>query len=295
MDSMYENKEGAEMEIIIRDRWNGDPIYTAKDVENVLQAVTAAIGDGKSLSEADLSRADLSGADLYGANLYGANISGANLYGANLYGANLSGADLSRANLSRADLSGADLSGADLYWADLSRANLSRADLSGANLSGADLSRADLSRADLSGADLYGANLYGAKNITKYLTTPMYILLDQIGEIRAYKLVTAERTGPTYPSITYEVGKTYTESNFCTDESQQCAAGINLATLDWCLKGWRPGFRIFIASFKRKHGNDDNICVPIGSDGRFRVKSCKIVGEVDLVEIGFINEKGERI
>jgi hypothetical protein len=273
------------MEIIIRDRWNGDPIYTAKDVENVLQAVTAAIGDGKSLS-----RANLSGADLYGANLSRADLSRADLYGADLYGANLYGANLSRANLSGADLSGADLYGADLYGADLYGANLYGANLSRANLSGA-----NLSGANLSGADLYGANLSGAKNITKYLTTPMYMLLDQIGEIRAYKLVTAERTGPTYPSITYEMGKTYTESNFCTEESEQCAAGINLATLDWCLKEWRPGYRIFIASFKRKHGNDDNICVPIGSDGKFRVKSCKIVGEVDLVEIGFINEKGERI
>ena len=198
------------MEIIIRDRWNGDPIYTAKDVENVFQAVTEAIGRGKSLS-------------------------------------------------------GADLSGATLYGANLSRADLSR------------------------------ANLYGAENISKYITSPLYMLLDQVGEIRAYKLVTEECTGPWHGSINYEIGQTYTEPGFCSDEQEQRAAGINLATLDWCLKEWRPGYRIFIASFKRKFGNEDNICVPIGSDGKFRVRSCKIISEVDLQKIGFLNEKGERV
>ena len=198
------------MEIIIRDRWNGDPIYTAKDVENVFQAVTEAIGRGKSLS-------------------------------------------------------GADLSGATLYGANLSRADLSR------------------------------ANLYGAENISKYITSPLYMLLDQVGEIRAYKLVTEECTGPWHGSINYEIGQTYTEPGFCSDEHKQCAAGINLATLDWCLKEWRPGYRIFIASFKREFGNEDNICVPIGSDGKFRVRSCKIISEVDLQKIGFLNEKGERV
>jgi len=49
-----------------------------------------------------------------------------------------------------------------------------------------------------------------------------------------------------------------------------------------------------VASFEGKHGTEDNICVPIGSDGKFRVRSCKIVSEVDLVGIGFLNEEGGR-
>ena len=227
------------MEIIIRDRFTGEPIYTAKDVENLCRALTEAVGGGKSLSRADLSGADLSGAYLSRADL--------------------SGADLSRADLSRANLSGADLYRADLYRADLSRADLSRAD-----------------------------------GVNKYLTSPMYMLLDQIGEIRAYKLVTQDGHGPRFPTLTYTVGETYTEPDFEADEHVDCGPGINLASLDWCLKEWRPGYRALIASFKRKHGNDDNICVPIGSDGKFRVRSCKIVGEVDLQKIGFLNEKGER-
>ena len=192
------------MEIIIKDRFTGNPIYTAKDVDNLCQALTEAVGGGKSLSGVDLSRAYLSGA-----------------------------------YLSRADLS-------------------------------------------------------GATGVNKYLTSPMYMLLDQIGEIRAYKLVTQDGHGPHYPAFTYTVGETYTEPNFEANEHVDCGPGINLASLDWCLKEWRPGYRILIASFKRRHGNDDNICVPIGSDGKFRVRSCKIVKELDLREIGFLNEKGER-
>ena len=178
------------MEIIIRNRFTGDPIYTAKDVETLCQALTKAVGGGKSLSGANLS-----GANLYGANLYGANLSGANLSGANLSGANLSRADLYGANLYRANLYGANLSRANLYGADLSRANL------------------------------YEANLYGAENISKYITSPLYMLLDQVGEIRAYKLVTEECTGPWHGSINYGIGQTYTEPGFCSDEHKQCAAG----------------------------------------------------------------------
>ena len=106
--------------------------------------------------------------------------------------------------------------------------------------------------------------------------------------------MTQDGHGPHYPTLTYTVGETYTEPNFEADENVNCGPGINLASLDWCLREWQPGYRVLIASFKRKHGNDDNICVPIGSDGKFRVRSCKIVGEVDLQKIGFLNEKGER-
>ena len=99
---------------------------------------------------------------------------------------------------------GVNLSGADLYEANLSGANLSGSNLSGADLSGADLSGADLSRAYLFGANLSGADLSGAKGINKNLCTPLQMLFDQPGKIRAYKLVTSASTGPHYPSITYE-------------------------------------------------------------------------------------------
>jgi hypothetical protein len=91
---------------------------------------------------------------------------------------------------------------ADLSWADLSWA-----DLSGADLSWANLSRADLSGADLSWANLSRANLSGAKGVHAERCTPLLMLLDQPGPIRAYKLVTADGEGPFNGGIVYKVGK----------------------------------------------------------------------------------------
>ncbi len=206
----------------------------------------------------------------------------ANLSGADLSWANLSGADLSWANLSGADLSWANLSGANLSWANLSWADLSWADLSGANLSWADLSRADLSGADLSGANLSGANLSWAKGINKFICTSLMILLDQPGKIRAYKLINSNFEGPFTGGIKYEIEKYYEVLNADTDDTADCGAGINLATLDWCLKNYQKGYHIFLAEFEAK----DIACIPIASDGKFRVHRCNIVGEKNLKEIG---------
>ncbi len=193
--------------------------------------------------------------------------------------ANLSDANLSRANLSDANLSRANLSGASLSRANLSDANLSRADLSRADLSDANLSDANLSR-----ADLYDANLSGANGINKYLTTPLTILLDQPGKTRAYKLVNQNMEGPFNGGIKYEIGEVYEVADANIDDKQQCAKGINLATLDWCMKNWQLGYRILIAEFEAK----DIACIPLGTDGKFRVFRCQIVGEKDLKEIGLI-------
>jgi uncharacterized protein YjbI with pentapeptide repeats len=144
--------------------------------------------------------------------------------------ADLSGANLSRANLSRADLSRADLSGANLSWADLSWANLSRADLSGADLSGANLSGANLSWADLSWADLSWADLSRADGVNKNLCTPLTILLDQPGRIRAYKLVNARLEGPYNGGIVYAQGKVASVDDANTDDKSHCGAGINIAS-----------------------------------------------------------------
>ena len=196
-------------------------------------------------------------------------------------GANLRGADLSVANLRGADLGSADLSGADLRGAYLRDANLSVANISGANLRGANLSGADLSGANLRGANLIDANLRGAKELNKYTTTPLYILQDQIGKIRAYKLTKKDGYGPFYSSIKYKVGETYSANADC-NEKNCCGEGISLATLDWCIKEFKPGYRIFVAEFTNK----DIACIPISSDGKFRVSKCKIVAEKDIKDLG---------
>ncbi len=188
--------------------------------------------------------------------------------------ANLRGADLRRADLQRADLWGADLWGADLRGSDLWGAYLQGADLQSANLQGADLQRANLRRADLRGA--MGCN--------KHRTTDLYILLDQPGKVRAYKLVDKNGYGPYRNEIQYRTGQTY-EAEINPDENEQCGAGINLATLPWCMSEWQPGYRILIAEFTIKDPATD-ICIPVASDGKFRVRKCEIVGEKDLKELG---------
>jgi hypothetical protein len=187
-----------------------------------------------------------------------------------------------RANLSYANLSGTRLSYANLRYANLSHADLSHADLSDADLSGANLRYANLSHADLS-----YARLSYAVGLSRHRVTPLLMLHDQVGKIRAYKLVRADGVGPFNGGITYEVGQTYSVANANCDEFTECGAGINLATLDWCMREWRPGYRILIAEFAAK----DIAVIPIATDGKFRVHSCKIVGEKDLVEIGLVERE----
>jgi hypothetical protein len=194
-----------------------------------------------------------------------------------LRSANLQGADLHGADLHGADLQGADLQGADLHGAYLLGANLRVADLQYANLREANLHGAYLREAYFRGAELRKAN-----GINKNICTPLQILLDQPGKIRAYKLVTTSGTGPHYPSIVYEIGKSYEVSDACIDDTAQCAAGINVATLDWCMKEWMPGYRILVVEFEAK----DIACIPIVTDGKFRLFRCTVVGEKDLDEIG---------
>ena len=83
-----------------------------------------------------------------------------------------------------------------------------------------------------------------------------------------------------YTPIKYEVGKFYAVKNADTDESELCAAGINVATLDWCLKEWKEGWRLFLLEFHSK----DIAAIPTYTDGKFRVKKAKVVKELKLAD-----------
>jgi len=95
-------------------------------------------------------------------------------------------------------------------------------------------------------------------------------------------LVNSQNVGPFKGGITYEIGKTYTEEEANTDEYEQCAKGINLASLDWCVMEWKKGYKILMVEFMAQ----DIASIPVGSDGKFRVFRCKVVGEKNLKEIG---------
>lgn len=125
------------------------------------------------------------------------------------------------------------------------------------------------------------ADLSSAKGVNKNLCTPLIILNDQPGKIRAYKLVTDKYVGPYNGGIEYKIGESYSVEDSNTDDTIDCGAGINLATLDWCMRNWNAGYHILIAEFVAK----DIACIPIATDGKFRVHRCKIVGEKDLNEI----------
>ena len=177
--------------------------------------------------------------------------------------------------------------------ADLSRADLSGANLSGAYLSGADLSGADLSRADLIGANLIGAYLSGAAGIAPEICTPLLMLLDQPGPLRAYKLVNKRSVGPFNGGITYKIGESVEVTDADTDPTNECAAGINVATLDWCLREWQPGYRVLIVEFDVA----DIACIPTATDGKLRLHRCVVVGEkvFDPVALGLVKAETSEV
>jgi len=246
------------MKFEIKSHLSGAVLF-ALETESLTLCVEAAVKSRADLRGADLMGADLRGADLMGAYLRGADLTGANLMGAYLRGADLRGVNLRDTNLTDTNLWGADLRGT--YLRDT-------------NLWGA----------YLRGADLTDTNLRGAVGINKHLCTPLRILLAQPGLIRAYKLVTANNVGPYNGGLIYKIGETVKVKDANTDESEQCAAGISLATLDWCMREWRNGYKILLAEFTVK----DIAAIPTATDGKFRVHRCKIVGEVDLKEIGLV-------
>jgi hypothetical protein len=196
-------------------------------------------------------------------------------------GADLCGANLRDANLRDAYLRDADLCDADLRDANLRDAYLRDADLCGANLCGANLRDADLCGADLRGADLCGAKI----SSPIYYRNNLALLKQQKGTLVAYKFLTKKMESPINDSkIKYEIGKEYSEKKLDKNEWNDCGEGLNVATLDWCLKGTDKNIdnNIFIeVEFKPK----DIIAIPHNSDGKFRVKKFKVVRKLTKVEL----------
>jgi len=170
---------------------------------------------------------------------------------------------------------------------------LEKAILEDANLSDADLSRANLSRANLSRANLSGANLSRAKGVNPFRCTPLLILLDQPKEndLIAYKLTSKLYHSPIAPAygymeIQYVIGATTEELDADDNADEQCAKGISVATLDWCMREWREVYKILRGTFKVS----DIACIPTSTDGKFRLRRFTPINEVDLKEIGLEQE-----
>jgi hypothetical protein len=138
-------------------------------------------------------------------------------------------------------------------------------------------------RANLSGANLSRANLSWAKGVDAWRVSPLLMLTDQPGPIRAYKLVDAKGQSPIQNTnkLTYTVGQSYSVTDANTDPNVDCGAGINVATMDWCLREYRDGWRVMVVEFVAA----DIACIPLASDGKFRLHRCTVVAEKDITAL----------
>lgn len=105
-------------------------------------------------------------------------------------------------------------------------------------------------------------------------------LEDHYGRVRAYKATKKDGQGWHQGGIVYKVGESFEVQNACTDKKQDCAAGINLASLDWCEEQKpKPDGRVFACEFDAP---DDLACVPTSHAGKFRVHRCDVVEELGV-------------
>ena len=183
---------------------------------------------------------------------------------ADLRDSDLSDSYLRGADLRDSDLRGSDLRGADLRGSYLRGSDLRDSDLSDSYLRGADLRDSDLRGSDLRGADLSYSDLRGSRGISPEQCQPLLLLQYQVGKIRAFMVEVAD----------------VNDNPDC-----DCGAGINLATLDWCLKTYRGElqegkFRLLLCEFTAA----DIVAIPHASDGKFRVRRCKVIKEIDASE-----------
>ncbi len=186
-------------------------------------------------------------------------------------------ADLRSANLSNADLSYADLHYANLSYANLSYADLHSADLRSANLSNANLRSADLSNADLSNADLRGTIL----DKVNWLAW-IGITVNHLGKGYGYKLINAKGEGVYNGGLNYLTSDRFEVPEVNPNVHEQCGCGVNLATFEWCLSNKKADDnRILLMEFLIMENDKLNVICPVASDGKFRVRKCRKVGEVD--------------
>ncbi len=178
-----------------------------------------------------------------------------------------------------ADLWGADLRGADLRGANLRGANLWGANLWGADLWGANLREANLRGANLREANLREANLWGAKNFNLWVDN-LYSLKMQNPKTKLRYWKYLNNGLSPYQNAKYEVGKTYTEKDYDPDEQNPCGAGLNVATLMWCLRDCNSDSELIEVEFYAK----DIVAVPYFTDGKFRVSKFKVLRQISRDE-----------
>ena len=144
------------------------------------------------------------------------------------------------------------------------------------------LRSADLSSANLRSADLRSANLRSAKDHALYADN-LTLLRYQKHKLRAFKFVTSDMKSPINGDVTYKVGKYVEETNCNTSELEDCGAGLNVATLEWCIKNNNQGDRAVYLEVE--FAPEDIVSIPFQSDGKFRVRKLKVVRKLKPEEV----------
>ena len=146
----------------------------------------------------------------------------------------------------------------------------------------ANLWGANLREANLWGANLSGANLWGAKNVPPLYADNLNLLRFQKGKLRAFKYLNGDESPIDDNKITYKVGKTIIEKDYDTSDLVLCSRGLNVATLEWCLREGNIGENTFIeVEFLAK----DIIAIPYNTDGKFRVRKLKVIRKIPKAEL----------
>ena len=156
-----------------------------------------------------------------------------------------------------------------------------KAYLRGAYLRGANLRGANLGGAYLWGAYLWGANLGGAKNLPSKFKTDLNILKYQINKLIGFKYLNGKLSP--YQNFEYELGKTYVVEDGSTDERILCDKGINLASLQWCLRETDNDLSKTYAIFE--FDPKDILAIPYNSDGKFRVSKATYIRNLTEEEL----------
>lgn len=252
----------------------------------VRSAVEDALYNNIPLRNADLENAELQGSNLCYADLRGSRLRGANLKGVNLKKADLTEADIRCANLRYANLKSSVLYKADLTSADLRDTNLQDASLQGAQLEEADLRGANLTDVYLANIQLRHTRIRGVHMCVKqaaYIMPDLYLLKmqDPTLKLKAWKYLAQDYGSPIYDGperIIYEIGGVYKAPRIEGDALLECAAGLHVAPLSWCIREACDPRAVFAeVEFEIK----DIVAIPFFTDGKFRVKKLKVLRIID--------------
>ena len=86
-----------------------------------------------------------------------------------------------------------------------------------------------------------------------------------------------------YQNKEYKIGETYESENYSDDERVLCAEGLNVATLDWCLRD--TNCDLTKTYIEVEFDANDIVAIPYNTNGKFRVKKFGVIREIPKAEL----------